>query len=58
MTSELTPEEMDELEAQYLVRWEREAIVMRHVLAAVLQSRGHEDVTDETFTYLGKLWLE
>lgn len=48
---------MDELEAHYLVKWEREALVMKHVLTCLLQSRGHDLESDE-FDYLGKLWLE
>lgn len=48
---------MDELEAHWLVKCEHRALVMKHVLTCLLQSRGHELEADE-FDYLGKLWLE
>ena len=38
----ITPEEMDRIEAQYVVRWEREALVHKHQIANTLAAAGVE----------------
>lgn len=38
----VTPEQMDRIEAQFVVRWERESLVHKHQIANTLAAAGVE----------------
>jgi hypothetical protein len=38
----VTPEQMDRIEAQAIVRWQRESLATKHLIAATLASQGAE----------------
>jgi hypothetical protein len=49
---------MDHWEAHYLIKWEREAIIARHALAAFVSSKSEEQTTADDLTWLGQQWLK